>query len=188
MTLLYYINLGVIAYGMLKTNTHIVIMDTITQKYKQWRMLNKTLDEMKVNKTKLTIKSVQLLFMYIITNIKQKYTGCVKRIDNTRLYELTYTINNKIYKQVINPQRGPNPIVSILNHDKLEVFDLIMPYIGPRYDWHYSALTPNFFGHESLEFIMLNGDTYLFNKNTVLSQVINFTDSADDTNVKSKTI
>jgi len=188
MTLLYYINVGFIVYGMIKTNTHIVIMDTITQKYKEWRMVNKTLDEMKVNKTKLVMKSIQLMIAYIFTTMKQKYTGSVKRIENTKMYELTYIINNKMYKQVINPQRGPKPIISILNQDKLEQIDLILPYIGPRYDWHHSQLTPNFFGHESLEFIMLNGDTYTFNKDTVLSPVINFIDNADDTNVKSKSI
>ena len=188
MSLLYYINIGVLVYGMIKTNTHVVIMDTITQKYKEWRMLNKTLDEMQVNKTRIAIKSVQLLLVYILTMMKQKYTGSVQRIKNTKMYELTYVINNKVYKQVVNPQRGPNPIISILNQDKLELFELIMPYIGPRYDWHYSELTPNFFGHESIDFIMLNGDSYTFNKNTVLSPVISFVDNADDTNVKSKTI
>lgn len=188
MSLLYYINIGVLVYGMIKTNTHVVIMDTITQKYKEWRVLNKTLDELQVNKTKIAMKSVQLVFVYILTLMKQKYTGSVRRIENTKMYELTYVINNKVYKQVVNPQRGPNPIISILNQDKLELFELIMPYIGPRYDWHYSQLTPDFFGHESLEFIMLNGDTYTFNKKTVLSPVVSFVDNADDTNVKSKTI
>ena len=188
MSLLYYVNIGVLMYGMIKTNTHIVIMDTITQKYKEWRMLNKTLDEMQVNKTKLVMKSIQLLVTYVITSMRQKYTSSVQRIDNTKMYELTYIINNKMYKQVVKPQRGPNLIISILNQDNLELFDLIAPYIGPRYDWHCSQLTPKFFGHESLTFIMINDDTYTFKKDTVLSSVNSFIDNADETNVKSKTI
>lgn len=188
MSLLYYINVGVLVYGVVKTNTHIVIMDTISRKYKDWRTLNKKLDEIQVNKTKLAITSIQLLIKYFLTILKQTCTGSTKRIKNTKMYELTYVINNKMYRQIINPIRGPNSIVSILNQDNLEHVNLIMSYLGPRYDWHNSELTPNFFGHESLKFIMLNGDTYTFNKDTILSPVHNFIDHADDTNIKSKTI
>ena len=120
--------------------------------------------------------------------MKQKYNTSVKRIDNTKLYELTYVINNKLYKQVINPQRGPNPIVSITDEDGLELFEIIIPYVGPRYDWHRSDLTPKFFGYKTLKFVMLNGDTYTFNSKTLLPPVISFIDHADDTNVKPKTI
>jgi hypothetical protein len=151
-------------------------------------MVNKKLDELKVNKTKLCIKSIQLLITYILTNMKQKYTGTLKRIDNTKMYELTYIINNKLYKQVINPQRGPKQIISILDQDKLDVTKIIMPYLGPRYDWHHSQLTPKFFGYEHLEFIMLNNDSYTFNTNTIISPVIDFIDHADDTNVKPKIV
>lgn len=188
MSLLYYLNWGAVIYGAYKTGLHVVVMDKVTQKYQEWRTLNKTLDEMQVNKTKLYLKMFNLMTVYVITSLKQKYNTSVKRIDNTKLYELTYVINNKLYKQVINPQRGPNPIVSITDEDGLDLFEIIIPYIGPRYDWHRSELNPEFFGCKTLKFIMLNGDTYTFNSKTLLSPVISFIDHADDMNVKSKTI
>ena len=57
-------------------------------------------------------------------------------------YEITYAINDKIYKIRSNFKKGPCPILKISNENNVDITYDILPYLGPNYDWHNNKFYP----------------------------------------------
>jgi hypothetical protein len=81
----------------------------------------------------------------------------VRPAKGGKAYELTYVINGRLYKMIVTPIRGPTPFMKISNDSEEDVTDIVLPYMGPRYDWHYREFTPSFFGYKSITFELSNG-------------------------------
>lgn len=75
-------------------------------------------------------------------------------------YLVTYTINGKLYKMIVIPRRGPAPVLQVIDDEIQEdVSDDVIPYMGPRYDWHNSDITfSELFGRKKLVFELSNGE------------------------------
>ena len=52
------------------------------------------------------------------------------------MYEVSYAIEGKLYIMRVNPVRGPYPFLSIHNDLGHDITPLVIPYLGPKYDWH----------------------------------------------------
>ena len=55
-------------------------------------------------------------------------------------------------------------ILQIIDHNENDVTDNILCYVGPRYDWHNTKFTPNFFNCEFLTFQMVDGNEIVIRK------------------------
>ena len=78
-------------------------------------------------------------------------------IDNST-YEITYVINSRIYKMIVKPVKGPRLILQVIDDSNNDVTDVVLQYIGPKYDWHGTALDPSFFNNTSfLTFELADG-------------------------------
>jgi len=84
----------------------------------------------------------------------------VEKISNDS-YVITFPIENKLYKIVIDSPRGANNIMLISDENSEDVTDLILPYIGPNKDWFGNEnLTPNFFNRKILYFECVDSNCY----------------------------
>ena len=108
--------------------------------------------------------STKMLTQSFYQSLVQYLDNSVVKIDKNK-YELTYIINGKLYKKIIMPERGPIPVISIINENGCDVTDQILPYMGPNNNFHNENFFPTFFGHKKLIFEMSNGDTKIFDEN-----------------------
>ena len=60
---------------------------------------------------------------------------------------------------IVKPRRGPNPILQIINDTKEDVTNIVLPYLGPNFDWHGNKLDSSFFNSKVLTFEMADGST-----------------------------
>lgn len=103
--------------------------------------------------------------MYYIKFIQYMNSSVVQLDKN--VYEITYVVNNKTYKMIVSPKKGPPPILQVINDDN-DVTELIIPYAGPSFDWHNNKFTPSFFGYSSLTFELSDGDEKTFSESDVI--------------------
>ena len=102
----------------------------------------------------MIIKSYYLVFTQYINN------SVVKIDKNT--YEVSYIINDKLYKMIIKPKRGPIPILSVINENNNNITDEILPYLGPYNNWLNIKYTPNSFNYNLLKFELSSGEIKIF--------------------------
>ena len=142
-----------------RLNTHGIIRNEIQNKYCKWRKLNSLVSTS--NKTKIAIitVSLKLIFQAIWISFIQRTNKTVKKLNKNK-YEITYIVEGKIYKLVVNVTRGPSPVLQIINDTNDDVTYEVLPYVGPNYNWHNSSFTPEFFGFESLTFELADGTEY----------------------------
>ena len=77
----------------------------------------------------------------------------------------SYTLQGKVYKEVIHLRKGPCFIILITDEDSEDVTDTILPYFGPNQDWNKKEFTPGFWDKDELVFELSNGETKTFGRN-----------------------
>lgn len=101
------------------------------------------------------VKSIMIMLDvmldYIIVNDKR-----VKTISKN-LYQLEYKINNKSYKMLIKPHRGPKLVETITDDLGNNITDIVLEYMGPCFDWHGYDIKPSFFNVNELHIEFSNG-------------------------------
>ena len=106
---------------------------------------------------------IQLFYISFI----QKITKNIQKIDKNS-YELSYIINNKLYKLKLKIQKGPSPILQIINNDDDDITYKILPYLGPDYNLNGIKYTPRDFDTQELTYNLINGKTMTFKKNDII--------------------
>lgn len=117
--------------------------------------------------------SIKMIFKLSYNKLRCCFiTSPVKKVGNNT-YEVSYEINNICYKMLVQPFRGPRPVMQITDDNSNDITEHILPYMGPRYDWHCFRDNntlfnpPSYFNHEYMTFEMsdcttqtlhLNGD------------------------------
>ena len=142
-----------------RLNTHGIIRNEIQNKYCKWRKLNSLVSTSKKTKLAIITVSLKLIFQAIWISFIQSTNKTVKKLNKNK-YELTYIVEGKIYKLVVNVTRGPSPVLQIINDTNDDVTYEVLPYVGPNYNWHNSSFTPEFFGFESLTFELADVTEY----------------------------
>ena len=106
--------------------------------------------------------------------LKSFYISFLQRINKTVIkldkntWEISYIIDDKLYKIVVKKKRGPRDILSIIDDKKEDVTNLVLPYLGPGEDFYKSILTPDFFSKKSLTFNLSNGTEIIFKKTNLI--------------------
>jgi hypothetical protein len=63
---------------------------------------------------------------------------------------------------IIKPNRGPIPILSVINEYDSNITDEILPYLGPYNNWLNIKYTPNSFNYKLLKFELSSGEIKIF--------------------------
>lgn len=79
-------------------------------------------------------------------------------------YELSYVINDNLYKIIIRSRRGPPKILAVIDENNNDISDIVRPYMGPNEDFHGHNFTPSFFDREKITIIYTMGDQKTFEK------------------------
>ncbi len=136
----------------------------LAEKYAKWLKLNKLVATQNKNSPwKTAWISGCMIAETMWTSSLQLVNNTVRKIGRTDV-EVSYVVDGKMYKMVTSPVRGPCPIVSIVSEKGENVTERILPYYGPRRDWHHRHYSPQFFGHKQLVFTLAEGHEKVFDE------------------------
>jgi hypothetical protein len=124
-----------------------------------WRSINKLVSRNNKNKVSIIFYSITMIVKILWISILQYFNNTVISIDKN-IYEVSYVINNKLYKFHTCVQRGPVPILQIIDQDDNDVTSRVLPYMGPKYKGHALEPSPYTLKYESLSFELCNGNSY----------------------------
>jgi len=163
-----------------RSKTHLVIKNVVMNKFKKFRRLNSLVATSETDNFKIIYVSLKLIAKASYILFIQYMNNSVTRIDGGKSYELTYVINGRIYKLIVTPVRGPVPIMQISNDAGEDVTDIVLPYMGPQYDWHYREFAPRFFGYKSLTFELADGSEQTYEDSESFPVANDFFKSVDN--------
>lgn len=132
-----------------------VIREIIKRKARQLRFA-KTMFPIVKSMVFILLKTLYLSF------IQYMNTSIVK-IDNDT-YVLSYVIEGILYRTIITPSKLGHPVLLVSDNASNDVSDIVLPYLGPSYNWHGLALTPASLGFDRLIFEMSDGNELVFEK------------------------
>ena len=128
-------------------------------------VLIKLLRNKNINKVSLFVKSFSFFYKIIKISISQRMYNNISKIDKNR-YVIEYVIGGILYKKIVIPNRGPCPVLYIINEKDEDITDDILSYSDNNYE--FQNLTPCFFGSKKLTFYLSNGDEKIFNVDEIL--------------------
>ena len=117
---------------------------------------------------------LMIWYCSIVIIIKDQYLKFLQYIDNRvvkinkNLYEISYIINDKHYKMLVNPEKGPKPYSKIFDENDIDITDEIQPYIGPCNDFHKFKITPNHLSKKKIIIHKYNGDRDIFEDEEII--------------------
>lgn len=130
----------------------------------KWKKLN-SLVACKTNNTLLIqYYSTQLLLNTLWVNLLVYLNNTVKEYGKNK-YEVSYILHGKTYKVRTNIKKGPSPVYKIYDGSKNDIGNIILPLMGPNYDWHNNIFTPKDLGFEIIIFELLNDRGLTFTEN-----------------------
>lgn len=110
------------------------------------------------------VTGLKTLFEAICVSGFQKLNKCVKKIDK-KTYEITYKINNKIYKFRQNIKRGPCPFAKVVDENDKNITNIFKIYAGPSYDFHNQTITPQYLNCKQIMIYYNNDSKIIFREN-----------------------
>ena len=150
----YYLFTGIVlasSYFFLKIEAPAIISTAILTKYQGWKALNDLVATQQTSKITIITISLGMIAEALYVSLSAYLNGHIKQLDKSH-YEVSYVIKGNLYKMVVKPIRQPCPLIKITNSKDEDVTYKILPYYGPRYNWHHHQYTPKFFGEEKLVF------------------------------------
>lgn len=112
-------------------------------------------------------KSFSVLGKSLYVSFLQYMNNSVKCIGNN-YYEVSYTINNKLYKMIVKHKRGPNPIHRVTDNNNNDLTNIVIQYLGPNQDWHKNIITPHMLNTDEIEIELSNSVKKKFSSNEIL--------------------
>jgi len=152
----------------LHNDTHTVLQNAIILKYNKWKTLNTMVSQKYNNKYMVFLSSMILVFQTLYISLIQYLNKTVKQVKKDT-YLVTYVINGKVYKMFVIPQRGPSPVLQISDHEGYDVTRVVLPFMGPNYNWHGMGITPKNLLYESLAFEYADGESRVFKETETMS-------------------
>lgn len=133
-------------------------------KLEKWKKLNELVSTKYDGYFTILWVSICMITKAIWINILQYLNRSITKIDK-KTYELSYVLNGKLYKILINNKTGPRKVILVSDETQTDISYLITPYLGPKEDFHGSDITPKFFNRKELIFELSNGEEKIFKHN-----------------------
>ena len=132
------------------------IKETYNRLKKKWTRLTNLVSTTETNQVMIVLVSMKMVFQLVYMQLFQYLNSTVRTVDKNK-FEVTYVISSKSYKMLVTTYRGPDLILQISDDTGTDVTDIVLPYMGPNYDWHNQPLDPSFFNTAFLTFEMADG-------------------------------
>lgn len=158
-TLIFY---NTIFFGMLYIKPIVSFCKSLGGKCAKWNQLTKIVSLKHKNKIAICWYSLLLLYEAAYIGFIQYINKSVQKLKHGT-YLVTYTIEGKVYKMFVIPTRGPSPVMNITDENSNDVTKMVLPYMGPNYNWHGISITPKNLEYEQLSFQLSNGSNYTYN-------------------------
>lgn len=155
----YIVYFGIIYYMYYSRNN-------IHKKWLKWLQLNKLFSEKTNNIFLIQWYSLKMTSKILWVSIIQYLNNTVVCVDKNK-YEVSYVIKGKLYKFYTITNRGPTPILKIMNND-INVTNLVVPYLGPKFKGHNIDLSPQLLGYSSLTFQMKDDKIYKYSEDDII--------------------
>ena len=133
-------------------------------KYRKWKSLKNAVSAREKNRFRALWISTRMVLTILYIGFLQYMNSSVAK--RNKYYEISYVIEGKLYKMLVRPLRGPAPVLQVINDQDDDVTDEVLPYMGPRYDWHNVKISPKFFGYNSLTFELKDGSEHTYEENS----------------------
>ena len=133
-------------------------------KLEKWKKLNELVSTKYDGYFTILWVSICMITKALWINILQYLNRSITKIDK-KTYELSYVLNGKLYKILINNKTGPRKVILVSDETQTDISYLITPYLGPKEDFHGSDITPKFFNRKELIFELSNGEEKIFKHN-----------------------
>lgn len=141
--------------------THLILSEAIRYRYVRWRKLNSLVSSTETKKYRVVWISIKMILQSMYISLLQYMNTSVRALDR-KTYVVSYVIKGRMYKMIVTTRTGPAPILQISDDESNDVTEQVLPYMGPQYDWHGNHLNPEFFGHKTLTFELMNGTEHTY--------------------------
>ena len=150
-----------IIYGIYCLNIPSIVIKKIQLCVKKWNSL-RSLSRVNGNsEIKSFLTSCKWLGTALCINISQKMNLSVLKLkDDT--YEISYVLEGVDYKLLVTQIKGPALVEYVEDENQNDITDKIIPYLGPKNDWHNQVYNPSLLGHCKLTFYLSNGEEISF--------------------------
>lgn len=106
-----------------------------------------------------------MIFHHMYISMFQLCNKSVVKITKNK-YELTYMLNNNVYKMLITTTIGPQPkIIQALNEVDHDITETLIPYLGPTGNFHGLRYKPADFNIKILTLNMSDARELTFSEN-----------------------
>jgi len=153
-----------------QTPVYRTLKETVLTYYGRWRSLTDLVATTEESNLRIISVSVKMVVQTWYITLLQYMNTAIRKVDR-KTYEVSYVIDGRMYKMLVVPKRGPAPVLQISDDESNDVTEQILPYMGPQYDWHGHKFTPQFFGHESLTFELMDGSEHTYGEDSHISHV-----------------
>ncbi len=138
---------------------HKVVGSQISSRYQRWRSLNNLVSTQHRTAWAVFYHSLRLLCRVLYLSFLQYMNSTIIKLGRNK-FLINYVISGKAYTMVVTPIRGPSPVIQVINDGEEDVTAEVLPYLGPRYDWHGASINfDSTFGSKDLTFNLASGDT-----------------------------
>jgi len=141
-----------------------IVKNNCQLKLEKWRQLNRLVATEYNGYFTILWISICMITKGIWINILQYCNNSITKI-NKKTYELTYILNGKLYKIIIENKPGPRKVLLVSDETQTDISHLVTPYLGPKEDFHGNTITPKFFNKKELIFDLSNGKELIFKEN-----------------------
>jgi hypothetical protein len=139
-----------------------IVKNVLNTKYNKFRQINRLVATNHKGTCNILWISICLVFKALWINIIQNLNNTVIYLGENN-YLITYSVKGVVYKMIVKPPRGPKKFLYIYDENKIDVSDLLFPYLGPDDNFHGKKYTPKFFDKQQLVFVDCYGVEKSFN-------------------------
>ena len=147
-----------------KTDAYHAVKDTVQTNYNRYKMLSVLCNGTGRSKSSLIFAAMKLMFNLMCCTFIQKLNNRLVAVDPSGKFVLTYVIKGRMYRMLIEPPKGPCPVLQIINDSEEDVTDIVRPFMGPKYDWYGEKPPLIDMGYSSLTIINGEGEEQTFKK------------------------
>ncbi len=146
-------------YYFIRLEGYKVVGSEISFRYQRWRNLNELVSTQHRTAWSVFYHSLCLLCRVLYLSFLQYMNSTIVKLGRNK-FLVTYVINGRSYTMVVEPTRGPSPVLQVISDEEEDVTNKVLPYLGPRYDWHGAVIDfSSTFGSADLTFNLSSGDS-----------------------------
>jgi hypothetical protein len=117
---------------------------------------------------KTIFNAIDIIYKQSLFNLSNWLNNSIEKVDkNTSI--LTYILERRLYKIVLDHRRGPPIVLLVTDENEEDVTNSIIPFLGPKRDWHKRDFSPKFWNKSQLSFELSNGENKVFKGEEIIN-------------------